>query len=141
MRFVDTNVLIYAVSRAPEDTDKGLIAREVLASRDLAVSVQVLQEFYVQARRAGGPCAMSDGEAIEFIEYLQRYPIQTLTLDVFWTALGFHKRFGVSYWDGAILAAAQHSGCTSVLTEDMSAGRDYDGIRVVNPFTGASGIR
>ena len=137
MRFVDTNVLIYAVSRAPEDTGKSVIAREVLASRDLAASVQVLQEFYVQATRLAGPCEMSDGEAVEFIENLRRYPIQTLTLDVFWTALAFHQRFGVSYWDGAILAAAQHSGCTSVLTEDMSDGQDYDGIRVVNPFGGA----
>ena len=139
MRFVDTNVLIYGVSRAPEDADKSLIAREVLASRDLAVSVQVLQEFYVQARRPDGPCAMSDDEAVEFIEDLRRYPIQTLTLEVFWTALGFQQRFGVSYWDGAILAAAQHSGCTSLLTEDLSDGQDYDGIRVVNPFAAGAG--
>ena len=141
MRFVDTNVLIYAVSREPEDADKSLIARDVLASRDLAVSVQVLQEFYVQATRPDSPCAMSGGEAVEFIEDLRRYPIQTLTLDVFWTALAFHQRFGVSYWDGAILAAAQHSGCTSVLTEDMSTGQDYDGIRAVNPFAGAGAGR
>jgi len=134
MRFVDTNVLIYAVSRAPGDADKSLIAREVLASHDLAVSVQVLQEFYVQARRPDGPCALSDGEAVEFIEALRRYPIQTLTIEVFWTALGFHQRFCVSYWDGAILAAAQHSGCTSVLTEDLRDGQEYGDIRVVNPF-------
>ena len=141
MRFVDTNVLVYAVSRAPEDAEKRTIAREVLASRDLVASVQVLQEFYNQATRPTGPCAMLSDEAVEFIEDLRRYPIQTLTLDVFWTGLALHRRFGISHWDGAILAAAQHSGCTSVLTEDLNDGQDYDGIRVVNPFASAGGSR
>ena len=51
MRFVDTNVLVYAVSAALEDEEKRLRALDLLARRDLAMSVQVLQEFYVQATR------------------------------------------------------------------------------------------
>ena len=54
MRFVDTNVLIYAVSVAPEDAEKNRTALALLAERDLALSIQVLQEFYVQATRR--PC-------------------------------------------------------------------------------------
>ena len=52
MRFIDTNVLLYAISRNPEERAKAARANELLADPDLALSVQVLQEFYVQATRA-----------------------------------------------------------------------------------------
>ena len=55
MRFVDTNVLIYAVSAAVEDAGKQRRALDLLGTRDLALSVQVLQEFYVQATRPFAP--------------------------------------------------------------------------------------
>ena len=45
MRFIDTNVLHYAISRDPEERDKAKRANEILVARDLAVSVPVLQEF------------------------------------------------------------------------------------------------
>ncbi len=50
MRFVDTNVMLYSVSTAPAESEKAAKARELLRSRDLALSVQVLQEFYVKAK-------------------------------------------------------------------------------------------
>ena len=53
MTFVDTNVLLYAVSTAPEERAKAAVARAILDRTDLALSVQVLQEFFVQATRAG----------------------------------------------------------------------------------------
>ena len=52
MRFVDTNVLLCAISRAPAEQDKAKRANDILADHDLALSVQVLQEFQVQATRA-----------------------------------------------------------------------------------------
>ena len=55
MRFVDTNVLLYAVSPLLEETDKRRLARELLEQPDLAVSVQVLQEFYHRAIRPRWP--------------------------------------------------------------------------------------
>ena len=55
MRFVDTNVLLYAISRDPAEQDKAKRANDLLADHDLALSVQVLQEFYVQATRASRP--------------------------------------------------------------------------------------
>jgi predicted nucleic acid-binding protein len=51
MRFVDTDVLLYAVSISEEESEKNRIARELLREPDLALSVQVLQEFYAQATR------------------------------------------------------------------------------------------
>jgi len=56
----------------------------------------------------------------------------------FRNAASISRRFGLSYWDSAILAAAQAMGCEIVLSEDMSFEQDYDGIRVVNPFNASS---
>lgn len=57
-----------------------------------------------------------------------------MTLDLFHDAVTISERFGLSYWDGAILAAARNLGCEAVYSEDMSSEQGYDGIRVINPF-------
>ena len=134
MRFLDTNVLIYAVSAASEDAGKRRRALELLAGRNLALSVQVLQEFYVQATRASRPGALTHDEAVAFTESLQRFPVQANTLDVMWAAFIIRARFGLSYWDSSIIAAAHLCGCRIVYSEDLSTEQDYDGVRVVNPF-------
>ena len=134
MRFVDTNVLIYAVSTAAEDAPRNQLALEVLDERDLALSVQVLQEFYVQATRATRPGALTHLEAVSFATALQRFPMQEITLELMQAAFGICQRFGLSYWDSAILAAARASGSDAVYSEDLSAEQDYDGLRVINPF-------
>ena len=138
MRFVDTNVLIYAVSPAPDEERKREIARVVLARRDLVLSVQVLQEFYVQATRTSRPGALRHEQAEAFIESLERFPVQAVTLDVLRAALALRARFGLSYWDSAIIAAARLTGCDIVYSEDLSDTQDYDGVRVVNPFADAA---
>ena len=135
MRFVDTNVLVYAVSTASEDEEKRRRALDLLTGRDIALSVQVLQEFYVQSTRPSRPGALTHDEAVAFAESLQRFPVRAITLDVMHTALSICDRFGLSYWDSAILAAARLSGCDVVYSEDLSAEQDYDGLRVDNPFT------
>ena len=55
-------------------------------------------------------------------------------MELFYWATGIKERFGLSYWDAAILAAAQMLGCEAVYSEDMSHQEDYDGIQVINPF-------
>lgn len=134
MRFVDTNVLIYATSVLPEDADKRRRARELLRGDDLAVSVQVLQEFYYQATRLGRPGRLEHEDALAFVGTLLRFPVQEITLDVFQAAVSISQRFGLSYWDGAILASARALECDAVYSEDLSHSQDYDGIRVINPF-------
>ncbi len=135
MRFVDTNVLIYAVSTADEDAAKRNQALTVLSARDLALSVQVLQEFYVQSTRQSRPGALSHHEATSFVESLLRFRVQELTLGVLRAAFAGRARFRISYWDSAILAAARTCGCDAVYSEDLSPDQDYDGLRVVNPFS------
>ena len=111
-------------------------ARRLLAESDLVVSVQVLQEFYHQATRPTRPGRLSQDDALRFIEPLLLLRIEPVTLGVFRTGVSISRRYGLSYWDGAILAAARAAGCEIVYSEDMSAGQDYDGVRVVNPFAG-----
>ena len=134
MRFVDTNVLLYAVSSLPEEASKRRRARELLRERDLAVSVQVFQEFYHQATRPTRPGRLSDGDAVAFLGTLLEFPVQDLTLAIFRDAVAMSRRFRLSYWDGAILASARACGCDVVYSEDLSDQQDYVGLRVINPF-------
>ena len=134
MRFVDTNVLLYAVSTAPEEARKSETARKLLEAADLALSVQVLQEFYVQATRPTRAARLSHDQASGLIEALLRFPVQETTVEVLRAALDTAARFGVSYWDAAIVEAARSLGCTTLLSEDLGDGADYRGVRVVNPF-------
>ena len=46
--FLDTNILIYSISDNPAEAAKRSCAEALLARDDGALSVQVLQEFYVQ---------------------------------------------------------------------------------------------
>ena len=73
MRFVDTNVLLYAISRDPAEQDKAKRANDILADRDVVLSVQVLQEFYVQATRANRADAISHRQAVLLIESFRRF--------------------------------------------------------------------
>lgn len=134
MRFVDTNVLLYGISSRPEEADKARRAAALLAERDLALSVQVLQEFYVQATRPTGAVRIEHDVAVDLIRTFRRYPVQEITIDVMELALEHRKRWQLSYWDAAILAAARSLGCDTLLTEDLQHGQDFDGLVVENPF-------
>lgn len=136
MRFVDTNVLLYAISRDRGERDKATRANEILAGRDVALSVQVLQEFSVQATRTGRADALRPAQAAALVESFVRFPVATVTPDVMRAAFATHTRFGISYWDATILEAARSLGCAVVLSEDLSDGQDYGGVRVENPFAG-----
>lgn len=135
MRFVDTNVLIYAVSSLNQDAAKHRRALDLLNEEDYSVSVQVLQEFYYQATRPSRPGAISHSEALQFIESLGDIPVLPVTFELFTQAVEISQHFQLSYWDGAILAAARAMGCDAVYSEDMSDQQDYGGLRVINPFT------
>jgi predicted nucleic acid-binding protein len=134
VRFIDTNVLLYAISREPDEEDKARRANQILASRDLALSVQVLQEFYVQATRESRPDPLTHEQAVELVESFMRFPIADITSEAMRAAFATRRRFGVSYWDAAVLEAGRSLGCDVILSEDLKDGQDYAGIRVENPF-------
>jgi predicted nucleic acid-binding protein len=134
VRLLDTNILLYSISGDPQEAEKAAVAAGILQSSDLALSVQVLQEFYVQATRTTRSNRLSHETAGAFVESWLRFPVQELSVDILRAAIDTSRRFQLSYWDAAIIEAARALGCREVLSEDLSAGQNYDGVRVVNPF-------
>lgn len=134
MRFVDTNVLLYAISVDSGERLKAARANEILSSRDLGLSVQVLQEFYVQATRDTRSERLTHEQAIALVESFRRFPVQETTNGLMLAAMSTRQRFGIAYWDAAVIEAARALGCGVVLTEDLNDGQDYAGVRVENPF-------
>jgi predicted nucleic acid-binding protein len=134
VRFADTNVLLYAISRDPQEQEKARRANEILSSRDIGLSVQVLQEFYVQATRKTRPDPITHEQAVRLIESFRRFDVQDVTSAIMMAAFDTRARFGISYWDAAIIEASRAMSCDVVLSEDLSDGQDYGGVRVENPF-------
>lgn len=134
--FLDTNVLLYAVSTAAAERAKRTIARALLQEDDWTLSIQVLQEFFVQATRASRIQPLSAGDARALIDCWSRFKVQPITWEVLQRALDLQGLHPLSYWDAAIVAAAEQSGCTLLLTEDLSDGCRYGGVEVRNPFRG-----
>jgi predicted nucleic acid-binding protein len=133
-RFLDTNILLYSISAAPAEAAKRERAIALLESDDVALSVQVLQEFYVQATRSTRVDRLPHDIAVGLVEAWLRFPLQEVTRGVLLAALEIKAAHGFSYWDSAIIAAARALGCREVLTDDMSHGREVAGVRIVDPF-------
>lgn len=134
MNFLDTNILLYSISRGSAEVAKRDTALELLDNVENALSTQVLQEFYVQATRASKSDPISHEIAVALIEGWTRFRIQEISLSVVQGALDIRKRFGFSYWDSAIVSAAKTIGCANLYTEDLQHGREIDGVKIVNPF-------
>ena len=133
-RFIDTNILLYSISRDPAEAPKREIAIALLDANDMALSVQVLQEFYVQATRTTRPDALAHDVAVGLIRTWLRFKVQEITVPVMIGALHIKGMYDLSYWDAAIIAAARALGCREVLSEDMSHGREIEGVTINNPF-------
>ncbi|QJU56478.1 PIN domain-containing protein [Sphingomonas sp. AP4-R1] len=132
--FLDTNVLLYAISQNPADVEKGRIARSLVFQTSCALSVQVFQEFLNQATHPKGGFGLSLDAAEKVLAGYRRFPVQETTLALFDTALAVTSRTGYSIWDSLIVAAAQALGCNILYSEDMQDGRIIDGLRILNPF-------
>jgi predicted nucleic acid-binding protein len=133
-RFIDTNILLYSISRDPAEATKREIAIALLDTENIALSVQVLQEFYVQATRATRPDAVAHEIAVGLMRTWLRFKVQEITLPVMIDALEIKASYGLTYWDAAIVAAARALGCRQLLSEDMSHGREIEGVQINNPF-------
>jgi predicted nucleic acid-binding protein len=134
--FIDTNVLVYAASNAAPDQAKRQVARELLTRPDIAFSAQVLQEFYAVAV-SRQRLQMTHDEAVAVLESLAAFPVWPISRELVLEAIDAKQRFGISYWDAAILTAARQMGCQTLFSEDLNDGQDFDGVTVINPFAGA----
>ena len=134
-RFLDPNVLLYSISDDPRDATKRNIAIGLVEQPDNALSVQVLQEFYVQATRASRANPLPHETAAAIVRtWIERFSVQDLTVSILDSALEIKAATRLSYWDAAIVAAARALGCTELLSEDMQHGRQIGGVKIVNPF-------
>ena len=131
--FIDTNILVYAASKAAVDQPKRQAARGLLSRPDLGFSAQVLQEFYTVAI-SKQHLQMTHDEAVAVLQSLAAFPVCPISRDLVFEAIDAKQRFGISYWDAAILAAAKAMGCHTVFSEDLNAGQNYEGVTIVNPF-------
>jgi predicted nucleic acid-binding protein len=132
--FVDTNIWVYAVD--VHETAKQAAARAVLASgggTDLVTSAQVLGEFYVTVTRKLGRPVEPDA-ARGMVREMARLQVVALDADLVQAALTITRDLQISYWDALIVASAQAANCDLLLTEDLTNGAVYGGIRVRNPF-------
>ncbi|HZZ39464.1 MAG TPA: PIN domain-containing protein [Acidobacteriaceae bacterium] len=132
--FVDSNVLIYWVDG--DDPEKQRIAalwiEELWRSRSGRISFQVLQEFFYAATRRKPD--MAEPIRAEVRSLLAWHPVSPdgALLERAWKV---QDRYRLSFWDALIVAAAKAAQCGWLLTEDLQADQDLDGIVVVNPFT------
>jgi predicted nucleic acid-binding protein len=130
--FVDTNVVVYAFDTADPGKQRAAIA--VLGSgRRLVVSTQVVLElWWVLTRRLAVP--LPEDQAAVVVDELCRLPVVTTDVEMVRRAIDTSRRFRIAVWDAMIVEAARSAGCDRVLTEDLQAGQDFDGITIENPF-------
>ena len=133
--FVDTNVLVYV--RDASEGEKQRRAAAWLAalweSRRGRLSHQVLQEYYVTATAELDPPRDPEDvrEDVWALRAWKPLPADYETMEAAWA---LQDRFGTSWWDALIVAAAARSGSRWLLTEDLQDGQDFQGVTVVDPF-------
>lgn len=131
--FFDTNVLVYTDDEsapAKQRRSRDLVA-EHRRSRNGVVSLQVLQEYFVNVTRKLG---VASHIARRKVEILSEFDVVVPDVSDILAAIDLHRLHGFSFWDALVLRAATQAGCSVLLTEDFQDGREIDGIRVVNPF-------
>jgi predicted nucleic acid-binding protein len=130
--FLDTNVLIYAALGSVDEPVKYERAVGLLTTR-FGTSGQVLAEFYINAQRKGSVPLTAD-EAREWIMRLSKKAFQPVDFNVIRAGIEISRRYQLSYWDGAIIAAAERLGAKILYSEDLNHGQTYGSVRVENPF-------
>jgi predicted nucleic acid-binding protein len=132
--FIDTNVLIYA-----HDVDAGAkhqiaraVLRELWSERTGILSVQVLQEFYVNVTRKT-PSPLSKELARSVVSSYTIWCMETTAVEIS-GAFRIEDESRIGFWDALIVSSAVKGGAARILSEDLSAGQRIAGILIENPF-------
>jgi predicted nucleic acid-binding protein len=133
--FVDTNILVYArdASEAVKQQAAAEWMEELWRDQSGRLSSQILSEFYVTVTRKLSP-GLTPDEAWDDIEALFSWRPLPVDVAVLKRGHDVERRFGLSWWDSLVVAAAQLQGCALLLTEDLRDGADYAGVVACNPF-------
>lgn len=134
--FVDTNVPVYAADTSHPDKQPRAAAwmAYLWRTRSGRVSFQVLQEYYVTVTRKlvpGMPREAARSDVRSLLAW-NPLPVEATVVEEAWM---IEERYKLSWWDALIVASAQSTGCSWLLTEDLQEGQSFDGVRVVNPFS------
>jgi len=132
--FLDTNVLVYAYDAshpAKQRVARDLVRRAVAG--EIVASTQVLAEFCTTLLHKLSPPVQPE-DVITILDTLS--PIRLIAIDggMIRRAIEARVAYGLHFWDGMIVAAAERAGCERLWSEDLNAGQDYFGVIVVNPF-------
>lgn len=131
--FVDTNVLVYAADESVGASRKRKIARELLRTPDLQISVQVLNEFISSARNPK-KLGLSRVSESDWLKGWLAMSVATLTPALFMEAVRIHREFQLSHWDSLIVATALSLNSPILYSEDMQHGQIIEGLEIINPF-------
>ena len=132
--FVDSNVLIYA--HDVDATKKNAVARSVLrdlwSQRTGVLSMQVLQEFYVNVtRKIASPISKNSARLV--VNSYATWCTETTPEEIA-NAFRIEDQSHIKFWDALIVAAAVKSGSVRILSEDLNDQQMIAGVRIENPF-------
>jgi predicted nucleic acid-binding protein len=132
--FLDTNILLYA--KMDDGSDKHTKCHNLLAvvlvGSEIVVSVQVLDEYYVNALKKDITPAEIQNTVNQFISDFEIVP---LTKELIPETYRIYNRYCFSYWDSNIAAAAPEARCKILYTEDLQDGQVIDNtLTVINPM-------
>ena len=131
--FLDTNILLYACSAAPQDEEKRQQVTALMLRSPFSLSSQILQEFISNALRKKA-LGITESGIDAALQLASMARVQPVTLGIILAGVALRRRYQLSHWDSTIIAAAQELGCHTLYSEDLNHGQDYGGVRVLNPF-------
>ncbi len=131
--FFDSNIFLYAGSKAEEDQGKGEVCRTLLNSEKAVISTQVLQEFISNALRKP-KLHITEDKIDLMLRMAEEMEVVPVTHALIFEATVIRRRYQVSHWDSTIIAAALHANCEVLYSEDLSHGQKFEGLKVINPF-------
>ena len=133
--FLDTNILVYAAAGFGPEMPKRRRALELIENENFGLSAQVLQEFYVTiVGKILVP--LTPAVAAEWVQQLEAFPCLPVDSGLVKIAIETSLRYRLSYWDAAIVAAAEILGAKTLYSEDFNHGQQYGMVRACNPFRG-----
>ncbi len=134
--FIDTNVLIYAhdIDAMTKHEIAKTVLRELWSGRTGVLSMQVLQEFYVNVtRKIATPLPKDLARGV--VNSYAIWCMETTPAEIS-AAYQIEDESQIGFWDALIVSSAVKSGATRILSEDFNAGQQISGITVENPFAG-----
>ncbi|MGO9862485.1 MAG: PIN domain-containing protein [Terriglobales bacterium] len=132
--FLDTNVLVYAYDAS--DPKKQRVAQDLVrraVAGEIAISSQVLAEFAATLLHKLSPAARPE-DVLGLLDALGPMKMVVADAEIVRRAVEARASYGLHFYDGMIVAAAERAGCGRIWSEDLNEGQKYFGVTVANPF-------